>query len=95
MIMYKGKYYIFASMTLGVWVSDDMAVSIRKDDALGHLILWGSSSDKLYHSCIVYGEEGVTKPKRIGALVASRQYVVRVDGFNENGITEGDIKTIK
>lgn len=73
----------------------DMSVSIRKDDALGHLILWGSSPDKLYHSCIVYGEEGVTKPKRIGALVASRQYVVRVDGFNENGITEGDIKTIK
>jgi hypothetical protein len=25
MICYKGKYYIFASMTLGVWVSEDMA----------------------------------------------------------------------
>jgi beta-xylosidase len=26
MIQYKGKYYIFASMTLGVYVSEDMAV---------------------------------------------------------------------
>ena len=25
MILFKGRYYIFASMTLGVWVSDDMA----------------------------------------------------------------------
>jgi hypothetical protein len=25
MIYYEGKYYIFASMTLGVWVSDDLA----------------------------------------------------------------------
>ena len=24
MILFQGKYYIFASMTLGVWVSDDM-----------------------------------------------------------------------
>ncbi len=26
MILFKGKYYIFASMTLGVWVSDDILV---------------------------------------------------------------------
>ena len=25
MILFKGRYYIFASMTLGVWVSDDLA----------------------------------------------------------------------
>ena len=25
MIYFKGKYYIFASMTLGVWVSEDLA----------------------------------------------------------------------
>ena len=24
MIYFEGRYYIFASMTLGVWVSDDM-----------------------------------------------------------------------
>ena len=24
MILFKGRYYIFASMTLGVWVSDDL-----------------------------------------------------------------------
>ena len=26
MIWFKGKYYIFASMTRGVWVSEDLAV---------------------------------------------------------------------
>ena len=25
MIFYQGRYYVFASMTLGVWVSDDLA----------------------------------------------------------------------
>ena len=25
MICFQGRYYIFASMTLGVWVSDDLA----------------------------------------------------------------------
>ena len=25
MILFRGRYYIFASMTLGVWVSDDLA----------------------------------------------------------------------
>ena len=25
MIFFEGRYYIFASMTLGVWVSDDLA----------------------------------------------------------------------
>ncbi|MGX8686455.1 MAG: family 43 glycosylhydrolase, partial [bacterium] len=24
MILFEGRYYIFASMTLGVWVSDDL-----------------------------------------------------------------------
>ena len=28
-------------------------------------------------------------PRRIGALIKGREYYVRVDAFNENGITEG------
>ena len=64
----------------------DMNVSIMpQSDALGFNILFGSSPTKLYHSCMVFrsGE------KRIGALIKDRTYFVRVDAFNENGITEG------
>ena len=64
----------------------DMLVDILpQDDALGYNILFGSSEDKLYHSWMVFaaGEQ------RIGALVKGRGYSVRVDAFNENGITHG------
>ncbi len=64
----------------------DMHVTIEKqDDALGYNILFGSSPEKLYHSYMVF-EAG---EKRIGALIKGREYFVRVDAFNENGITEG------
>ncbi len=66
-------------------VSDlDMKVTVKGEDAVGYNILWGSSPEKLYHSCQIFGEE-----KIIGALVKGRSYYVRVDAFNENGITEG------
>ena len=64
----------------------DMVVDIAaQDDALGWNILFGSSPEKLYHSDMVFtpGEH------RVGALIKGRQYFVRVDVFNENGITEG------
>ena len=64
----------------------DMTVDIRDaGDALGWCILFGSSPDKLYHSDMVF-EAGT---HRIGALIKDRTYYVRVDAFNENGITEG------
>ena len=64
----------------------DMNVAIEKqDDTLGYNILFGSSPEKLYHSYMVF-EAG---EKRIGALIKDRTYYVRVDAFNENGITEG------
>ena len=65
----------------------DMNVSIAaQSDALGYSILFGSSSEKLYHSAMVFtpGEH------RVGALIAGREYFVRVDAFNENGITAGN-----
>ena len=64
----------------------DMMVSIQpQENTLGYNILFGSSPDKLYHSYMVFhsGEQ------RVGALIAGREYFVRVDAFNENGITEG------
>lgn len=64
----------------------DMKVSILpQDNTVGYNILFGSSSEKLYHSYMVFrpGDQ------RVGALIKDRNYFVRVDAFNENGITEG------
>ncbi len=64
----------------------DMHVMIEEDEtALGYNILWGSAPDKLYHSCMVFSS-GLT---RIGALVEGREYYLRVDAFNESGVTPG------
>ena len=64
----------------------DMVVAIRpQPDTLGYNILFGSAPDKLYHSYMTFtpGEQ------RVGALIRDRDYFVRVDAFNESGITEG------
>jgi hypothetical protein len=64
----------------------DMAVTIREqENTLGYNILFGSAPDKLYHSYMVFS----AGEKRIGALVKGCHYFVRVDAFNESGITEG------
>ena len=63
---------------------------VPQDDALGYNILFGSSPEKLYHSYMVFAP-GET---RVGALVKGRSYFVRVDAFNENGITEGDVRAL-
>ena len=64
----------------------DMTVDVKdRTDALGWNILFGSSPQKLYHSYMVF-QPG---KQRVGALIRDREYYVRVDAFNENGITEG------
>ena len=64
----------------------DMNVSIRKQaNTLGYNILFGESPEKLYHSYMVFHDGG----QRIGALIQGRSYSIRVDAFNECGITEG------
>lgn len=77
----------------------DILVSIEgMADAIGYNILWGYEEDKLYHSYQIYREaadvqemrDAVIK-KRIGALVKSQEYFVRVDAYNENGITKGQV----
>lgn len=62
----------------------DMAVKIQDTGATGYNILWGYTPEKLYHSYMIFGTE-----QRIGALVKGQHCYVRVDAFNENGITEG------
>lgn len=82
------KYLVDQGFHFGEWCQPDVdnteAISAQAD-ALGFNILFGSSPDKLYHSCMVF-EGG---EKRVGALIAGREYYVRADAFNENGITQG------
>ena len=64
----------------------DMNVNIQQqENTLGYNILFGESPEKLYHSYMVFhdGEQ------RVGALIKGREYFVRVDAFNECGITPG------
>ena len=68
----------------------DMQVEIESSDAVGYNILWGHRPDCLYHSYQVFHSS-----QRIGALVKGRQYYVRVDAFNENGITEGKTELLE
>ena len=64
----------------------DMVVQIKgQENALGYNILFGSSPEKLYHSSMVF----TAGSHRVGALIKDRDYFVRVDAFNENGVTEG------
>ena len=69
----------------------DMEVSFKAPNAIGCNILWGHAPNKLYHCYTVYGENR----KTIRALVKGQKYFVRVDTFNEGGITHGDIIEVK
>ena len=59
---------------------------------LGYSILWGHCPDKLYHSCLVMG--AYLDGKKIGARVKGQDTWVRVDAFNENGITHGEVRKL-
>lgn len=69
----------------------DMLIEIdsKDDKATGYNILWGHAPEKLYHSYMTF-----SKSQRVGALVAGEKYYVRVDAFNENGITEGTVREL-
>lgn len=54
-------------------------------DAMGYNVLWGHAPDKLYHCKQVLSK----KQTSIGALVAGQKYWLRIDSFNEGGMTEG------
>lgn len=74
----------------------DMMVKIKGQQALGYNILWGSRPEKLYHSYMVFSKAGSdTAEQNIGALVKGREYYVRVDAFNESGITEGNVEKLR
>jgi hypothetical protein len=68
----------------------DIEVSWEKTDATGFNILWGYAPEKLYHSYMVFGKH----KQHIGALIKDEPLFVRVDAFNESGITEGDVQEV-
>ena len=55
------------------------------DSAQGCNVRYGIAPDKLYQSWLVYDADEV----KLCTLMKGRDYYVRVDSFNENGITEG------
>ena len=69
----------------------DLKVTWEAEEGVHANLLWGYAPDKMYHSRTIMGAtEG-----RIGALVAGQPVYIRVDTFNENGITEGKIIKVR
>lgn len=64
----------------------DIQVTVMDSQAVGWNILWGTVADKLYHSYMVF-----SRSKKITGLVKGKDYYMRVDAFNEAGITEGTV----
>ena len=59
-----------------------------KGDAVGYEVLWGTKPERLYHSYRVFKKN----EQEIRALMKDvDNYYVRVDAFNECGITHGEI----
>lgn len=59
-------------------------------EATGYVLNWGHEADKLYHSRMCF------EPKApIGALIKGQNLFIRVDSFNENGITEGAVQRVR
>lgn len=80
-----------APLFLAERISDiDMVVTIQNNDAVGYNILWGHTPEKLYHNYMIFGKN----TQRIGACVKGEKYYVRVDSFNEAGITEGTVQEV-
>ena len=68
----------------------DIIVSFEKDEkALGYNVNFGYNEDKLYHAYMVFHDTEVP----IRALNKGQDLYVRIDSFNEKGITKG--KTIR
>lgn len=61
-----------------------------RKDAVGYNVRYGIAPDKLYNSYLVYEKAEV----HITALNRGAEYWCCVDAFNENGITEGEVRKI-
>ena len=73
--------------------TDPMTARIRWDAderATGYEVQYGIAPDKLYSSHMVYGSSEVL----LTTLNAGQQYYIRVDSFNENGVTLGKVHVL-
>jgi hypothetical protein len=69
----------------------DMDIAVSWDgDGSGYEVLWGFAPDKLYHSYQV-----LKRSAHIGGLVKGQPVYLRVDSFNESGITKGAVTSLQ
>jgi hypothetical protein len=61
------------------------------DGTCGYNVRFGIGREKLYSSWLLYEKTELD----LGMLSKGERYFVRVDAFNENGISEGDVTEIK
>jgi hypothetical protein len=78
------------SVTTKVLSPLDVLVEWEKTEAVGYNVHWGFAPDKLYHSYLVYGKTS----QIISALIKGQPLYIRVDSFNEAGISEGDLQKV-
>lgn len=79
-----------AIQTFHAEFTDPMTARIqwnKDENATGYEVQYGISPEKLYSSHMVYSSSEVL----LTTLNAGQQYYVRVDSFNENGVTPGEI----
>lgn len=80
-----------AEVTFELTTALDLWVNwAASDDASGHVINWGYAPDKLYHSYMTFDDS-----VEIGGLIKDQSLFLRVDAFNESGITRGDILKVR
>lgn len=68
----------------------DLDASVRwvlPADAQGANVAYGNDPSKLYHSWLTYG----TNELQLTTLIAGQPCFVRVDAFNQSGITRGEV----
>ena len=76
-----------------VQYSDRMTARLQwpvADGAMGYDVKYGIAPDKLYSSYLVYEKSELL----LTTLTKGQQYYVRIDSFNENGVTEGPVGKI-
>ena len=66
---------------------DGLVTWEHSNGAQGCNVRYGVAPDKLYLSRLVYGEDAT----RLTLLTSGQKYFIRVDSFNENGITPGEL----
>ena len=59
----------------------------KQQNATGYNIRFGTQTDKLYRSYLVYSDTAIT----IRSLNKDQKYWFAIDAFGENGVTKGDI----